>query len=289
MSFNRKVIVKFVSDIGGVERTEILTNIDVKFDIHLPMSAQMTRAKISLLNLKRSNIELLTTYTSRMVAIANRKRLQLWAGYEDDYPVPKLFDGDIIQAIPTQPPEIWLDMEAMSGAYGSTQMFSESILVPSTVETIFKQAAQWIELKSEWRATTQKTVTSFAFSGSSQEIIKAVSDLDKIDVFEEDGVLVAVDSNKAPVRDGVIREISERSGMVGVPKVDYIGIEATMFLDSRIRRGDTVNFISKRIPAANGVYYVYNIRHHGHLRGNEFYTTVKARRKDTYGSELTKL
>lgn len=288
MSFNRKAIVEFETP-QGPKRIE---GVDVKFDINLPMSAQMTMAKISICNLSRSDIEYLTTYTSRWIAIAQRKRIRLFAGYDEDHPdgrMPGLFDGDIIQAIPSQPPEIWLECEAMSGAYGSTQMFSKSILVPSTVETIFGQAASWVDLESEWRATTQKVVKSFEFSGSNQQLIGAVANLGDIEVFQEGETLVAVDSNKAPVRDGVIREISERSGMVGVPKVDYIGIEATMFLDSRIKRGDTVNFVSKRIPAANGLYYVYNIRHHGHLRGTEFYTTVKARRKDTYGSELTQL
>ena len=116
--------------------------------------------------------------------------------------------------------------------------------------------------------------------------MESISALGNVIPFEEYGKLVVVDRDN-PVRDGSIREISEETGMVFVPDIDYIGVTARIFLDTRIKRGDTINLVSKRIPAANGLYYVNNIRHQGHLRGSNFYTTIKARRKDTYGPNIT--
>jgi len=281
MSYNRKVIVEFVTP-QGVKR---LDGVDVKFDINLPMSAIMTTAKVGILNLTREDIEYLTTYTSRWSAFTQRKRLRVFAGY-DDTQVSLIFDGDILEAIPSQPPDIWLNCEAQSGNYGSTQMFSRSILVPNSIETVCASAAEWMGLEFEWRSTSNKTIEKFDFTGSRTRLIETVSELDKIIAFEEDGALVVVDRDN-PVRDGVIREISEESGMVLVPDPDYIGVTASVFLDTRIKRGDTINLVSKRIPAANGLYYAYNLHHQGRLRGSKFHTTIKARRIDTYGSNLT--
>ena len=281
MSYSRKVVVEFITPQG----TKRLDGVDVKFDINLPMSAIMTTAKVGILNLAREDIEYLTTYTSRWSAIIQRKRLRVFAGYEDTE-LALIFDGDIINALPTQPPEIWLNCEAQSGAYGSTQMFSESILVPSNIQTVANEAAGWMGMSLDWKSTSKKTIDKFDFTGSRTQLMQSISKLGNIIPFEENGNLVIVDRDN-PERDGVIREISEQSGMVFVPDVDYIGVTVSMFLDTRIKRGDTVNLVSKRIPAASGLYYVYNIRHHGQLRGNSFYTTIKARRRDTYGSELT--
>lgn len=281
MSYNRKVIVEFITPAGAKQ----LDGIDVKFKVDMPMSAVMVKADVSICNLTRSDIEYLTTYTSQWIALQQRKRIRVFAGYADALPLQLIFDGDIIEAIPTQPPDIWLNCKAQSGNYGSTQMFSKSILVPTEIKTVFGQAAGWMEMPLDWKATSTKTIKSFDFSGSRTKLIDRLCDLDDIIVFEENGTLVAVDK-KAPVRDGVIREISEQTGMVGVPKIDYIGIEATVFLDTRIKRGDTVHLTSVRVPAASGLYYVYNVCHQGHLRGTDFYTTIKARRLDTYGQEL---
>jgi hypothetical protein len=273
--------VEFITP-SGAKRLE---GIDVKFKIDLPMSAVMTKADISICNLTRDDIEYLTTYTSQWIALTQRKRIRLFAGYADALPIEMVFDGDIINAIPTAPPDIWLECKAQSGNYGSTQMFSRSVLVPSSIKSVMTEASGWVGKELEWRATSEKQIQKFDFSGSYTKLVDKLNGLDDVIVFEESDKLIAVDRN-APVRDGFIREISEQSGMIGVPKIDNIGIEAQLFLDTRIKRGDTVHLTSKRVPAADGLYYVYNITHEGHLRGQNWYTTVKARRLDTYGKEL---
>lgn len=280
MSFNRTCIVEFVSPAGDKQ----LKGIDVKFKIDLPMSAVLAKADISICNLTRADIEYLTTYTYLWAALTQKKRIRLFAGYSDTQ-TNLLFDGDIIEAIPTQPPDIWLDCKAQSGNYGSTQVYLLSVFDAVPIKTLFEQAAVKLGLTLEWRSKSTKQVKDFNFNGNYQKMIEQLTKLDNITVFEETGSLIVVD-NAAPVRDGAIREISEITGMIGVPKIDAIGIEATLLLDTTIKRGDTVHLSSIRVPAANGNYYVYNICHEGHLRGTNWYTTIKARRLDVYGREL---
>lgn len=285
MSFNRQCIVEFVTPLGTSEfDAEQLQDIDVKFKIDLPMGAVLSKADISICNLKRANIEYLTTYTSLALALQERKRIRLFAGY-DDTQTELIFDGDIYEAVPTQPPDIWLECKAQSGNYDALRCVSQSILVPCDVQSVCSQAAGWFGMGFDWQATTKKQLKKFDFTGNRTKLISELNKLDDIIVFDELDTLVVVDRN-APFREGTVREISEQTGMIGIPKVDFIGMEATLFLDTKIKRGDKVNLTSSKIPAANGLYYVYNISHEGHLRGTNWYTTIKARRLDAYGSEL---
>ena len=281
MSFNRQVRVEFLTSDG---KLKVLEGVDVRFSVDLPMSAVMVDASISILNLNRDDLAYLTTFTSQWLAMTQRKRIRLYAGYADTQ-LGMIFDGDIYNALPTDPPDIWLDCTARSGNYESTQVFTQSVFSATPVKSIFETAAGNMGLTPEWRSTSAKKISKYSFTGNNTEYIESMAKLDNIYVFEENGNLVCVDKF-APVRDGQIRLISEKTGMVGIPKIDYIGIEAKMFLDTRIRRGDTVKLESNRVSAANGLYYVYHINHEGQLRGQNFFTTIKARRLDAYGKEL---
>ena len=281
MAYGRKYAVEFDTPFGPHR----LTDVDVKFRVEYSQSATLTQAEISICNLTRANIEYLTTYVSVWIAKANASRIRLFAGYEDEEPINLIFDGDILSAIPTEPPEVWLNCTAISGGYGSIQMFSESILVPVPMRTVFEQAAGWVGMDLEWNATVSKTIKSFDCTGNRNKLIEQLNSLGEISVFEENGKMVVVDEAH-PKRSGNIFEISEETGMVSVPKIDQIGIEAKIFLNTKIKCGDTVHITSKRVPIASGNYYVMNVIHEGHFRGDLWYTTIKTRRLDAYGKKL---
>ena len=90
--------------------------------------------------------------------------------------------------------------------------------------------------------------------------------------------IFVVQDKGQPRIDVGIRHIDETSGLIGVPKPDAIGIECQILLDNSIKIGQRIYIESKIIPSANGEYYVYELKHSGDLRGNEFYTEIKARR-----------
>ena len=122
-------------------------------------------------------------------------------------------------------------------------------------------------------------ITDFNFNGDLTKVISELNDIGGIKVWEEDGTLFVVNDNYA--RDDLIaRELSEESGMIGVPKVDPCGIEVNVLLDNSLQVGQMVVLKSKTIPSANGNYFIYELKHEGQLRGNTFQTTIKARRED---------
>lgn len=292
MSFNRKCYVEFSvpqgsKNVFGVDvkyNAKRIEDVDIKFDIELPMSAMMVEANIAICNLTRSDIEFLTTFASRMTALNQHKRIRVFAGYEDTQ-TNLIFDGEIFEAKPTQPPDIWLECKALSGIYGSTVQISKSVLNPIKIKDLYIAAAGWLGVELDWRATSQKTVEKFDFTGSQTQLLASLFKVADVIPFLEDGKLAAVDKDSAQMVESV-KEISEDSGMIGIPKVDYIGAEIKMLLDTGLKRGDTVYLRSKRIPAASGYYRIYHMRHEGHLRGEEWYTTIKTWRLDTYGRQF---
>ena len=283
MSFNRTCYVEFASSPTAFKRIQ---DIDVKFNIEMPMSAMMIEAEFSICNLTRSEIEFLTSFANKYSALNQHHRVRIFAGYADTQ-TNLIFDGEIWEAKPTQPPDIWLECKALSGVYGSTVQISKSILEPIKIKDLYGSAAHWLGKDLDWRANSEKTVSKFDFTGSQTQLLESLSKLDDVIPFLDGDKLVAVGKASPPIPAGtVVKEISEATGMIGIPKVDYVGAEIKMLLDTTLKRGDTVYLRSKRIPAANGYYRIYHMRHEGHLRGEEWYTTVQTWRLDTYGREL---
>lgn len=271
--FNRVCYVEFLTANNEIKR---LQGIDVKFYIEKHLGAMMNNATIEMCNLATEDVEFLTTFTSQWIAINQRKRIRVFGGYEDTS-VSLLFDGDIIEATPTLPPDIWLICKARSGNYGNSTVISKSINQQLPAKEVFKQVSNWARLPLQDYSTTNKQINGFDFSGGSTQIINQLNQIGGIIAYEEDGNLKIVDE-KAPNIGGEVRKISLDSGMVGIPKVDALGCEITTFLDPVIKLGQRIELESIRIPAANGIYWIYELRHDGHLRGNDFHTIMKGRR-----------
>lgn len=269
---NRKIIVQFQTPAGLKE----LDGIEVKFSVEKLASAVMNQADIDICNLTKDDIEYLTTYTSQFIAINQRKRIRIFAGYEDTG-VSLIFDGDIVEALPTNPPDVWLRCKALSGYYNAKTPLSTVISGTHSIKEICASVAGFLELSLNYMATCTKTISDFEFTGGKTRLIKELNEICDILVYEDDGVLVVQDKGQPRIDVG-IRRIDETSGMIGIPKPDAIGIECKILLDNSIKIGQKIYIESTSIPAASGEYCIYELKHSGDLRGNEFYTEIKARR-----------
>ena len=270
----RKVIVQ-IQTANGIKEFDV---IDVKFSLKKVMSSIMNEAQISICNLAKDDIEYLTTFTSEFIAIQQRKRIRIFAGYEETG-VSLIFDGDIARAIPTSPPDVWLECKALSGYYSNKEVISMSLKGSLSISDICMACASKLGMPLIDLSKTTKKITDFSFTGDKRKLISEINDLGGISAWEDNGTLYISDENK-PRGDILARELSEKTGMIGVPKVDPIGIEVTMLLDNSLQIGQVVVLNSQLFKQANGNYYIYEIRHEGHLRGNNFQTTIKARRVD---------
>lgn len=275
---HRKIIVEFKTPAGDKR----LDGIEVKFSVEKIMSAVMNKASIDICNLAKEDIEYLTTYTSQFIAINERKRIRLFAGYEEDG-VSLIFDGDIVEGMPTNPPDRWIRCKALSGYYSNKEPISKTFNGDLSVQDLCKEASNLLNLPLTFEANTVKKISDFSFTGDKQKIIKALNEIGEIVAYEDDEMLYVIDKDK-PRTSLATRYISETSGLIGVPKPDPIGIECTVFLDNSLKIGQQIYIESKIFPSASGIYYIYELKHTGDLRGQEFYTNIKARRFNSVSS-----
>lgn len=271
----KRIVTTEFSVRGGLKRFE---NISSKFRIEKYRGAVMNKARIEIANLAREDVEYLTTYTSYALAIQQRKRIRISAGY-DGQDVALLFDGDITEALPSTPPDVWLKCQAQSGFYNNQTLLTKSIDSPTSVKQLALNIATTLGLELDWRASSEKTIGSFNYIGGGSKLINEFNRLGNFIAFEEDGKLKVVDSIvKAERLAGTAKILSEESGLIDMPRPNALGLSAKMLLDPTVTCDSLVKLESKRIPAANGFYYVYSLTHEGGLRENSFYTTIEAQR-----------
>lgn len=271
----KRIVTTEFSVRGGLKRFE---NISSKFRIEKFQGAVMNKAQIDIANLAREDVEYLTTYTSYALAVQQRKRLRISAGYEGQ-DVALLFDGDISEALPTAPPDVWLKCQAISGYYNNQTLLTKSIDSPTSVKQLALNIANTLGLELDWRASSEKAIGAFNYIGGGTKLIDEFNRLGNFIAFEEDGKLKVVDKIiKADKLAASAKVLSAESGLIGMPQPNALGLSAKMLLDPTVACGSLVKLESKRIPAANGFYWVYKLTHEGGLRENSFYTTIEARR-----------
>lgn len=269
---NRRIIIQFDTPQGLKE----LDGIEVKFSVDKLASAVMNQANIDICNLATEDIEYLTSYTSQFIEIAKHKRVRIFAGYEDTG-ISLIFDGDIVEALPTLGPDRWLKCKALSGYYNARTPISTVVQGTQPIKNVCAAVAGFLNLSLNYMATSTKTVSDFEYTGGKTKAIKELNELGDIVAYEDDGVLVVQDIGQ-PRTDIGIRRIDETSGLIGIPKPDAIGVECKVLLDNTLKIGQKIYLESLVIPSSCGEYYIYELKHSGDLRGNEFYTEIKARR-----------
>lgn len=269
---NRKVIVELSTPAGDKR----LDGINVNFSVTKLASAIMNKATIDICNLTKADIDFLTTYTSEFIAINQHKRIRLWAGYEDTG-IAVIFDGDIVEALPSDPPDIWLKCQALSGYYNAKDPISKTFNGNLSFKAICQEAAKILNLTLDYESSVVKNITDFSFNGGKTKILNALNELADIDAYEDDGILVVKDAGE-PRKSAIVRYINENSGMIGMPKPDALGVTLNVLLDNSLKIGQKIYLESRSIPSCSGEYYIYELKHDGSLRGNNFYTQIKARR-----------
>lgn len=274
----RKVIVEIETADGQMERFD---GLNVKFSVKKTANDVMNKAEVSIANLSLDRIYMLTTFVSPYLNEQKRKAVGVYAGYvknaDDD--VPLVFQGEITRAMPTMPPDIWLNCEARTGFYNNQRVVSESINGATTVKAICTKAAQNMGLQLNYTAKINKSVEGFSHSGGGTAMLKRINELGGIIAFEDDGVLKVMDADK-PETSEYIRVLNRHSGLIGIPQPDNMGLKMKMLLDPTFKVGDRIQLESEMLPKANGVYWCYALTHSGGLRETDFYTEIEAKRMD---------
>lgn len=283
--FNRVGHVElYEGNANGTERTiSKIYDVDFKFHIEIPFAAIKHYANISILGLTHDTVNQLTTWMNTAQFQNVHKEVRIFAGYE--YTGEQMiYDGYIIHAAPTQPPNMWVNLKTLDGYYFNNKTIKFSLNEEMSFKEVCFRASKILGIKFAWDAQDNdgsEIIKNFSVTGSEYDFIKKLSELfnNKYIMYILDGILCVTDkaSNNTP-KSSDIEYISASTGMVGIPQVEFNYIVVKCFINSNIARRKYIFVESSIIPSCRGLYRILSINYDGHLRGQEWYMTVKATR-----------
>lgn len=261
--------------------------LDIKFSLKRLPGGTETDGTIEICNLDKDAIHYYTTFCSQAVEYKTQKRVELYAGYEDRGGAQKIFDGDLYDiATPAMPPDVWMALKVRTGHYKQSKTISKAINEPTPLQDVCRQVCDWYGNPMVWKCkrgtNNSKIIDKYECSAS---LDKALNELCKYGNIEFDlnpysQVITFVDREPTLQEkewDGKFK-VDIEHGMIGVPKVNYQGVEVDIQLDPKVSKFDVFKLTSEVIPKADGYYSVMTYEHRGQLRSGEFVTHLNARR-----------
>jgi len=120
--------IEIVSGNGGLLRS--FKDLDFRFHVKKTIGGVADKATVGILGLNNDSISFLSTFTDEAHQLQKNWRVRVYAGYVDEGE-HLIIDGDIIRAIPSIPPENWLNITVMCNAYRNSNMMSVSTSSPT--------------------------------------------------------------------------------------------------------------------------------------------------------------
>ncbi len=243
-------------------------------------SATQNETTIKIANLDKESRDFLATEGSPFNRINQRKRQRIYidAGRESTG-YSRVFIGDITLVTPTQPPDIWTTIKAVTGQFQKGNIISTSEPAISSVLNIAKKTAESMDLSLQFEAD-DKQVANYGFTGAAEKQIFKIGELINGDVYVDDETLVV--KNKNEPLPGAVRIINSDNGMIGMPEFTDFGVKVRILFDNKTKIGDEIKVESEFYPATNGRYVIYKLDFDIANRGQNFYYVVEARRKEAF-------
>jgi hypothetical protein len=255
--------------------------LDFKFDIKYSgdIAVEFT---VGILGLSRETIQTLTVWNYAQ-AISRARKIAVYAGYEKDGIAQPIASGIITQAIPTTPPDMWLNFNCLIGGLDFDPKYQRCIKDKTAAE-ILDMLARANKMKSRWLATKapgDRKIPKFYVGRSPLWVISNFAASQNVHICIDADVLTAVDTYAwAQIQDKKVAEvIGVETGLLSIGNVDLKGAIIKRRLDVRSRLMTWVRLKSVIIPSASDDYYVIGKRHVGQYRGEEWTTELQTIRR----------
>ena len=194
----RKVVVEIYRLSADKKKRDVLLtleNLSVRFKITQYRGTVFSQGTISVCGLSQEHINQLTTFQGAYLATQNDKYIRLTAGYvdgkEDNSAV--IFDGLIFKAIPTMPPDIWLNMEVFSNLNLVSEE-KEISVENTTAKDLVKKIASVFDVSAVLDySTSNATIDKFYFKGNLPALERKLYEMfknDKIFYYEQGKIIV---------------------------------------------------------------------------------------------------
>ena len=257
---------------------------DMKFD-GLKFGDFYSTFTCSILGLTREHINALTVWDKGQ-ALQKKRYIEVYAGYSsngDDMSKP-IFAGYVMNAIPTSPPEMWMNFECIRAWDKDQCVTGVETMRDSSPRQILQKIAEILEVDFNLTSFMSSTIKwdeekhTFSFDGKKKvQLTYDFAHQFNCICIDQNGTIVAADRRgwlKAPKR--IAREVSQDTGMLAVGNVDIAGAKVVHRLDNTFSLLSWVDVKSRLIPNMDArPYYVRAFRHTGHLRGDKWQTELE--------------
>ena len=250
--------------------------LDFKFDVQIS-GCTYSRFSVGICGLSRDSLNNLITWP-QPESYKNPRHIRVFAGYEDGGE-SLIAEGGIFSAIPTVPPDVWLNIEACKFLENRKPIEGVAPIKGCFLE-IFTKVAELCGMKQYMNPGVYltldpyKDIFDFAFTGSVEMLPQKLAEATHLNIYEKDGRLVADSKKKEYTSPSNAITLDRDHGLLGIGTIEYNKATVTTRLNDVYELFTWVDLTSERIPQANDKYWVTNVRHTGHLRGEEWRTTL---------------
>ncbi len=256
------------------DRLKIYENLAVTVSGTKYANATQSECRVDISNLDHGTRDYLLTETSPFNANKTPKKLVVDAGRQS-WGTARMFVGDIVQATPSQPPDIALTLRALTGNAQKGKVVSRGKSATRTLKSIAADIAADLGLTLDFQAKDRQ-VANYSFTGGALKQVNRLEDVGGINVFVSGTTLVVKDDN-VPLADR-LRILSADSGMIGIPKLTEQGIQVSFLYDGIVDIGWALRIKSDIYPSANGDYCIYKLGFDLSSHGTSFYFNADAKR-----------
>lgn len=227
--------------------------------------------EVKITNVDKATRDYLLTETSPLNKNRTPKRLFVEAGRVSTG-LAKVYEGDIVSAVGTQPPDIVVTLKAKTGDFQKGNVVSRS-KSQTNLSTIAQGVAADLGLQLDFQAK-EKQISNYSHSGAALKQVDRLGTTGAVSAYINNGVLVVKDLN-IPLK-GRTRVLSLDTGMIGIPEFTEQGIKVKMLFDNQTDLGFGLDITSIMNPAANGLYSVYKLQFELASRDTPFYLIAEA-------------
>lgn len=237
-------------------------------------NANENECEVKISNLSKTVRDYILSETSPFLKSKTPKRLIVEAGrLSTGYST--IFIGDIISAVPSQPPDIELTIKAQTGSTSKGDIVAKSFGEKTNLSQLAKEVAKDLGLVLVFNARDKK-VSNYSFTGGKLKQVEELGRMGGVNAFIDDDKLVVKDV-EAPLN-GKTQLLDKTSGMIGLPEITEHGIKVKYLYNNESAIGGALEIRSEINPAANGSYIIYKLSFDLASRNNQFYLTAEAKR-----------
>jgi hypothetical protein len=211
--------------------------------------------EIKIANLSRETRNAITTQVTPFLQERVEKYAILSAG-RASYGLTQIYVGNIISCTVSQPPDIYVTLRCLTGVFQNGNIISRSEPAIARASQIAAKVAQDLGVTLNFQAT-DKSISNYNYTGPALKQIRKLGEVGAVDAYLDNNTLVVKNSGIPLINR--VREVSEATGMIGIPEMTELGVRAKFLLDNYTVLGGAMRITSLLNPSLNGLYVIYKL------------------------------